>query len=137
MEHETELAQLKQEVARLREEMRQLTRFIHYHPAGEDDDGKPLAEHLSIICWNITMLDPRAPGKTQINLTASPSGPSIGLFDCDEKCRISLSADADGPEINLLRENREYAVTVRDEKGAPSVDGQSRRPRDGGCLSGR
>src|SRR5579862_2588719 len=82
-----EVAELKKEAARLRQEMRQLTRFIHYHPAGEDDDGKPLAEHLSIICWNITMLDPREPAKTQIHLNASQFGPSIGLFDRNEKCR--------------------------------------------------
>jgi hypothetical protein len=121
-ENPAELEQLKQEVARLREEMRQLTRFIHYHPAGEDDDGKPLAEHLSIICWNITMMDPREPGKTQINLNASQYGPSIHLMDRNEKLRAALTVEDDAAELCLKTRDSQEAISLREEKGASFVN---------------
>ena len=118
-----ELEHLKQEVARLKEQMRQLTRFIHYHPADVDDDGKPFDEHLSIICWNITMLDPGAPGKTQITLTASQLGPSINLHDCEEKCGINLIVGDDGPEISLNDRDRKCRLSARvDKDGIPSIE---------------
>lgn len=122
-ENLSEIDQLKQDVARLKEQMRQLTRFIHYQPAGEDDDGKPLAEHLSIMCWNITLLDPRQPGKTQISLTASQFGPSINLHDSDEKSGINLLVNnEDGPEISLNDRDRKCRLSARvDKDGIPSI----------------
>ncbi len=38
MNIETEIETLKQEVARLRQELNEFKQFIHYHPPGEDDD---------------------------------------------------------------------------------------------------
>jgi len=122
-ENLSELDQLKQEVARLKEQMRQLTRFIHYHPADVDDDGKPLAEHLSIMCWHIAMLDPREPGKTQIRLTASQYGSSINLFDSNEKSGIHLTVNnEDGAEISLDDRDHKCRLAARvDEEGIPSL----------------
>lgn len=122
-ENTSELDQLKNEVAGLKEQMRQLTRFIHYHPADVDDDGKPLAEYLSIVCWNITLLDPRQPGKTQISLTASQFGPSINLHDSDEKSGINLLVNnEDGPEFCLNDRNRKCRLSARvDKDGVPSI----------------
>jgi len=41
MNVESEITELKQEVARLRQEMDQYRPFLNYQPAYEDDDGKP------------------------------------------------------------------------------------------------
>lgn len=122
---QTEIETLKKEIVLLREQLKQLTRFIHYRPASEDDDGRPLTEHLFINCCGLMLADPRSPGKHQVHLMTSTDGPFLNFFDTDEKVRVHLSVQKGLPEISLRRQEEqrvERAIELRDEQGNAALN---------------
>jgi len=122
MNTETELTELKQEVARLRREMNELHQFIRYNPPGEDDDGKPAAAYLTIRCAIFTLVHPSNPSWSQVNILGGPDGAFISLMGKDERTRILMQVEKDVPELSLFGKDNQYKACLRLDQGEPSFE---------------
>jgi len=122
MNLETEIETLKQEVARLRQEMNEYRQFIHYHPPGKDDDDLDCPAYLTIRCSILSVVNPSPPGQSQINIIASRLGPYIALMGKDEKTRILFQLEKDQPEVSLMGDDHQYKASLRVNKDEPSFE---------------
>ena len=122
MNPDTELATLKQEVARLRQEMNELKQFIQYQPPGTGDDDKPEAACLIIRCAFLQLAHPSDPSNSQLNLFSSREGPCITLLGPAGSGRLTLQVDPSGPELGVFGADKQYAACVRLEDGNPELD---------------
>lgn len=118
MNTETEIAELKKEVACLRREMNELRQFIQYHPPDQDDDGKPATAYLTIRCSIISVVNPSEPGETQIHLVGSRLGSFISVIGKDEKSRIVLQVEKGAPEVSLFDKAGKCGASLRLENGS-------------------
>jgi hypothetical protein len=122
MNTESELASLKQEVARLRREMDEYRQFIHYHPPGKDDDDLDCPAYLTIRCSILSVVNPSPPSQSQINIIASRLGPYIALAGKDEKTRILFQLEKDQPEVSLMGDDHQYKASLRLDQGEPAFE---------------
>ncbi|MEQ1883296.1 MAG: hypothetical protein ABL878_20270, partial [Burkholderiales bacterium] len=114
-----ELAELRKQTDRLREEMDGLTRFIHVQ---HDKDGKP---YMSITCWLMHFSHPDDPNRVQMALNAGKkgSGPYISLLGEDSKARIIIKLENDEPIIRVLAPGLKHAVLITAPKDGRGLVG--------------
>jgi hypothetical protein len=118
METETEITQLKQQVATLRREMDELKQFIRYQPPGTGDDDKPEAAYITIRCAIFQLVHPANPNHSLINMMGSrDNGAFISMLGADERARVLLQVEKDVPEVSLFAEGGKYASSLRFENG--------------------
>jgi len=115
-----ELAELRKQADRLREEMDGLTRFIR---VAYDKNGKPT--HINITCWLMEFAHPDDPNRVQIVLGAGKkgSGPYISLWGEDSKARMSLMLEKDEPIIRVLAPGLKHAVLITAPKDGRGLVG--------------
>jgi hypothetical protein len=132
---ESEIAELKQQITRLRREMDELKQFIRYYPPGEGDDGKPEGAYLTIACTCFQLVHPARPGQSLITMLCSPDGDaSIAIAGRDEKTRVLLQVDKDVPEVTLFSKPGQYGATLRVDKGEPALELYGRKGKLGVLL---
>ncbi len=122
MNTETEINTLKQEVARLRQEMDEYRQFIHYQPPGEGDDGKPQAAYLSIRCTFLSLFHPSDASKSMVNIMCAPDGGFVSLLGKDERPRLLLNMETGAPELCMFGDDNQYKACLRMDKGEPSFE---------------
>ena len=122
MNTETEIESLKQEVARLRQEMNELTQFIHYHPPGKGDDGKPSAAHITMQCAIFQLIHPSNPGWSQVNIMGGKTGAFVSVMGTDERTRVLMQVDNNVPEFSLFGKDNQYKACLRLDKDEPSFE---------------
>ena len=117
---ETELAQFKEELAALRKDvtgLRQELRDINRFVTIEHDEESGEATNLNLRCCILALAHPDAPNRTQCHFMAGPEGPFLTMLDSHEKARLTLSLEKDAPEIRLLSADGKDAVLLSvDEK---------------------
>jgi len=122
MNAESELAALKQEVARLRREMDEYRQFIHYQPPGEGDDGKPEAGYLTIRCAFFMLVHPSNPNRSQVNIMGGRDGAFVSVMGSDEKTRLVMNVEKNVPEFNMMDKDGQYKASLRLDKGEPALE---------------
>ena len=122
MNTETEIATLKQEVARLRREMDEYRQFIRYQPPGEGDDGKPEAAYITIRCAIFQLAHPGDPNRSQVNIMGGPEGAFVSLLGKDERPRLLLNMETGAPELCVFGDDNQYKACLRMDKGEPSFE---------------
>ncbi len=122
MNVESEVASLKEEVARLRTELNQLTQFIQYQPPGEDDAGQPSAACISIRCAFFQLVHPSHPNQSRINIMSTDDGAFIALLGKDEKTRVLLQVEDDQTEVSLYGNDRHYKASLRADQAEPVLE---------------
>lgn len=119
MKAENELADLKQEVTRLRREMDELRQFLHYHPPGTGDLDQPEAAYLSIRCAIFQLAHPSNPNLSQVNIIGGRNGAFVSVMGQDEKTRVLMQVDKDVPEVSLFGADSQYKASLRYTLGEP------------------
>ncbi len=114
-----ELAELRKQTDRLREEMDGLTRFIHVQ---RNKEGKP---YMSITCWLMEFVHPEDPNRTQMFLSAGKGddGPYISLWGKDSKARMILKLEDDEPKIQVLAPGLKHSVLITAPKDGRGIVG--------------
>ncbi|HEV7403483.1 MAG TPA: hypothetical protein VGO11_11170 [Chthoniobacteraceae bacterium] len=142
MTPETELAHLRQEVAALRKQMKDLLHFITI----EREKGAEVPSGMNLRCGVITFQNPHEPQKTQMLMGGSEKGPFVSLWDSKEKGRVILSVEKDEPRVTLYTGELKQAVLLlaNPDDGCGLVAAYDNgRPRaflkagegDSGCVS--
>jgi hypothetical protein len=117
MEPTDEIAQLKKEVALLKEQMADLHRFFTI----EDSEGAPHIKTLLITCSTLLLRDPEPPNETQALFSARDKGVEIALWGDDQKARLILEAKKEG-RITLYQTGLKTGVDIGvDEKNFPYI----------------
>lgn len=122
MNVETEIAALKTEVARLRQQMNQLTQFIQYQPPGEDDNGRPSAAYITIRCAIFQLVHPTNPNQSQVNIMSSDEGAFIALLGKDERTRVLMQVENDTAEVSLFGNDKHYKASLRADQAEPVLE---------------
>lgn len=122
MNTETEIETLKKEVARLRQQMNELTQFIHYTPPGEDDDGKAQAAYLNIQCTFFRLVHPSDQSYAPVQMMCHPDGSFISVCGKDEKARIVMAVNEGVPEWCLYDRDGNYKARMFLDNGEPRLD---------------
>ncbi len=135
MNPESEIAELKEQVTRLRREMDELRQFIRYNPPGTGDDDQPEAAYITIRCAIFTLVHPANPNHSLINMMGSrDKGVCFALAGPDEKTRLLLQVEKGVPEVTLFGKPGQYAATLRVEKEEPELDLYGRNGKLGVML---
>jgi hypothetical protein len=123
METQSEIAQLKQEVTRLRREMDELKQFIQYNPPGTGDDDQPEAAYITIRCAIFSLVHPANPNHSLINMMGSrDKGAFISLLGPDERTRVLLQTEKGASEMTLFGDKPgQYAATLLVKDGEPEL----------------
>ena len=122
MNTETEINALKQEVARLRQEMNELKQFIRYNPPGEDDDGQPCSAYITIRCAIFQLAHPSDPSRSLVNIMGGKDGAFVSLLGKDERPRLLLNMENGVPELNLFGDDNQYKASLRLDQGEPAFE---------------
>jgi hypothetical protein len=115
MPPDAELAHLRQEVATLRQQMKDLFHFISI----EKEKGAEVPRNLILRCGIIMVQNPHEPHATQIYMGGSENGPFVSLWDSHQKGRVILSVEKDVPTVTLYTGELKEAVLLR----ADPIDG--------------
>ena len=109
MDPDPELASLRQEVPKLRQEMNALRRFItiETHP----DTGEP--RNMNLRCTVLAFEQPEVANGIQMLLSANEAGPVIALWDRQQKSRVVLSVEGDDPQVTLHTAEGKDAILLR------------------------
>ncbi len=108
MTPETELAHLRQEVATLRQQMKDLLHFISI----EKEKGAELPSNLILRCGIIMVQNPHDPQTTQMLIGGGEKGPFLSLWDSHQKGRVILSVEKDEPRVTLYTGEVKPAVVL-------------------------
>lgn len=115
MELSTEVAQLKAEVAALREAVDALKYFLHIEPVGTTSE---LGAGLHIRCTSLAVCHPDAPldpKGMQALLCAGREGPTFSLNGGDMKPRLTLSATNEQARLELFGTEMRQAVLIHSD----------------------
>lgn len=105
---EAELAHLRQEVAVLRKQMKDLLHFITI----ETDKGAEVPRNMILRCGIAMFQNPHEPHQTQIYMGGSETGPFLSLCDSKQKGRVILSVEKDVPTVTLYTAEVKEAVRL-------------------------
>ncbi len=108
MDPHPEIANLRQEVAKLRQQMDALLHFITIEMEGKTRQPRSMLLRCSVI----TMEKAEAPHDAQMHISASENGPAIGLWDSRQKGRLILSVEKDEPRLTLHTAELKDAVLL-------------------------
>ncbi len=114
MDPEPELVSLRQEVAKLRQQMDALLHFITIEMEGKTRQPRSMLLRCSVI----TMEKAEAPHEAQMHISASENGPAIGLWDSRQKGRVILSVEKDEPRVTLYTAELKEAVLLHADQAA-------------------
>ena len=105
--NDSELEQLRKEVAGLKQQLRELGRFICIN---ETASGK---EKLVIKCSSIRLVDPEDDERAQCSLWAGEEGPQFKLYDQNEDLRVAIKVDKEeGGLIQVFQPEEKLAVHI-------------------------
>ncbi|MEO7298298.1 MAG: hypothetical protein ABI042_06945 [Verrucomicrobiota bacterium] len=132
-----ELTKLKNEVARLKDQMNKLRRFLTI----EESETVPGIMNLHITCSSVHLRDPE--GELQGFISAGDKGAQIALWGDDQKLRLHLSTGKEGRitfyqpglkmgvDIGVSDDNHPYVAVL--DAGKPRAVMKSRE--GGGAVS--
>jgi hypothetical protein len=108
MDTETEISQLKKEVATLKEQLRELRSFFTI----ETLDDPPHHKIMHMRCWGVTIVNPTNPGQTQGMIYGSEDGPSISLSGLDERARVIMDVEKNQGHIRVYQDEMKQIVDI-------------------------
>jgi hypothetical protein len=112
----SELEQLKQELAALRQEVKELQRCVQIQPA-DPAAGTPL--RTTIKCTELLLVYRGPEGRDiQARLSASKSGPTLIFYGLENAPGLQLHAGPDMAEFRLFTQHNESAVELSVEAGS-------------------
>lgn len=117
-----EIAELKEQVAVLRQQMKELKQFIRYQPPGEDDDGKPQAAYLDLQCTFFRLVHPSDQSYAPVRMMCHPDGSFISICAKNEKARIVMSMEKEVPELSLHGTDGKCKARMYLDEGEPRLD---------------
>ncbi len=120
MEPTAEVAQLKAEVAALREAVNALKYFLHIEPVGTTERA---GAGLHIRCTSVSLVHPDAPfdpQRLQALFSAGKEGPMLALNGQDASPRMVLSVAEGRARCDLLTKELRPAVRLQSEDAATS-----------------
>jgi hypothetical protein len=113
----SELTELKKEVAELKREINDLLQ----HFGVERFEGGQ--KNVNLLCSAITLFNPHDPNQIQGMLCGDADGPILSLWGKDGKPRVTIRVDKDSiPSIQLFQPGHKIAVHIgQDDLGMASV----------------
>ena len=120
MNSDSELAQLKEEVATLRQQMRELRQLITVE---YDDTPERNPACVNLRCGAILMCHPSAPSEYRGVICASEDGATLSLSSREGGGNILLTADTAEPCLQLFTQKTHEAIqlTVLPETGGSTT----------------
>ena len=105
--NDSELEQLRKEVANLKQQLRELSRFICINGTAS---GK---EKLVIKCSGIRLVDPEDDERAQCSISAGEAGPQVKLYDQNEELRVAIKVDKEeGGLLQVYQPDEKLAVHI-------------------------
>jgi phage terminase large subunit-like protein len=108
MDTETEINQLKKEVATLKEQLRELRSFFTIETLDEPSQRKIM--HLR--CWGVTLVNPTDPGQTQGMICGSEDGPFVTLSGADDRARVMIGVEKNQGHIRVYQDELKQIVDI-------------------------
>jgi hypothetical protein len=127
METNDEIAQLKKDVARLKQQMADLMACMNVEVCDELPT-KP--KMLNLRCVTITVVNPDNPNQIQGQFVGNAEGPYLSLWGSDERARFILKVEADGAMCEMFGKGLLKAVEI-------SADDQTGRGQVGVMEQGK
>jgi hypothetical protein len=117
MDTTAELIALKQEVAKLKEQLAELRSFLSVQ-----ESEVPNQKVLTIRCSGVFLYNPEQPDQLQGMLTAAQDGPSLTLWGSDSKGRVAVEVEEDRGVVRLFQKDLKTGVELGETKnGEPYV----------------
>jgi hypothetical protein len=111
-------AELKKEVAELKEQLRELRGFFNI----ESVEGQPGLKTLKIECTGLLLKHPVNPNAAQGYLFASEGGPSLALWGKDNHARVMIKVEQDKGCLQMFGEGSKQIVDIGvDAKDNPQI----------------